>query len=119
MEWFYSYVTGGTVLVQRKGDTYTIDMDIVMEDGEPFRGHFKGDIIFEKYEPENTQGAYQPLQEDQRGVFHFSPREDITATGSVRMPMICCCNSIMETSMARYWPMAIICNCQAVICINC
>lgn len=43
----YSYVTGGTVLVQRKGDTYTIDMDIVMEDGEPFRGHFKGDIIFE------------------------------------------------------------------------
>ena len=30
-------VSTGTVLVQRKGDTYTIDMDIVMEDGEPFR----------------------------------------------------------------------------------
>ena len=65
----YSYVTGGTVLVQRKGDTYTIDMDIVMEDGEPFRGHFKGDIIFEKYEPETPQGTYQPFTEDQEVSF--------------------------------------------------
>ena len=65
----YSYVTGGTVLVQRKGDTYTIDMDIVMEDGEPFRGHFKGDIIFEKYGGETPQGTYQPFTEDQEVSF--------------------------------------------------
>ena len=44
-------------------------MDIVMEDGEPFRGHFKGDIIFEKYEPETPQGTYQPFTEDQEVSF--------------------------------------------------
>lgn len=36
MEWFTAMSQEEPVLVQRKGDTYTIDMDIVAEDGEPF-----------------------------------------------------------------------------------
>lgn len=65
----YSFVTDGSIMVQRNGDTYTIDIDIVMEDGEPFRGHFKGDIIFKRYEPETPQGTYQPFTEDQHVEF--------------------------------------------------
>lgn len=65
----YAQMHEGTIMVQRKGDTYTIDIDVILEDGEPFRGHFKGDIIFEKYEKTEVSDGYLPFEEDQDITF--------------------------------------------------
>lgn len=65
----YAQMHEGTIQVQRKGDTYTIDMDVTLEDGETFRGFFKGDIIFEKYEKPEVSDGYLPFEEDQDITF--------------------------------------------------
>lgn len=65
----YAQIHGGTIQVQRKGDTYTIDIDVTLEDGEAFRGFFKGDIIFEKYEKPEVSDDYLPFEENQNITF--------------------------------------------------
>jgi len=65
----YAQMHEGTILVQRKGDTYHIDIDVTLEDGENFRGFFKGDIIFEKYEKPEVSDGYLPFEEDQTITF--------------------------------------------------
>ena len=65
----YAQMHEGTIMVQRQGDTYTIEMDVTLEDGEAFRGYFKGDIIFEKYEKPEVSDGYLPFEEDQNIEF--------------------------------------------------
>lgn len=65
----YAQMHEGSIQVQRNGDTYTIDIDVTLEDGETFRGFFKGDIIFEKYEKPEVSDGYLPFEEDQNITF--------------------------------------------------